>query len=520
MIDKRDLGTLHFIDKGAVGSVYRVAATPVPGAPPMAYKELLPELAPEARRQALHSMRTAIEFRSALSPADRDDLDEYTTWPTDLVQQGVEVCGLLMPLIPPEFFQVRRLPAGPPDTIVFNLSWLSAKDSQAQAAGVDRSNVRSLPVRIALLAQLAYAIGRLHKHGLVYGDLSLKNVALSTTRPPRIKLLDCDAAAPLSDLSRVQLHSPLFSPPEILNRSQSLQDTATDVFKLGLCVIRGLQQGRGATQARKADGLVGILDPSAVEVIRRAVGDDRSRRPTAKEVFGCLKQSLRAKASPPVVRSASLSRTALVRGQDVQLDWDVTGATEVHILGANGLDVAAPDPQRHKGQHVITPAASGDIVLQVSNHNGTVEAIAGTVQLYDLPPFDVSTLRLPRPVVPQVAPVGIPPVLSRLPAAPAVSTAAHPVRLPEMPALDRVVDALGSLRAAVAPFDRIDTAVFGAGQRMRHALDDCLDPRSHLISATADASTAARRILDTAVADLRDRAAEPRPTSATRKGPT
>jgi hypothetical protein len=462
MIRKKDLGAMKFIAKGAVGRVYALSTFRMPGCPPLAYKEVKQvapgELTQKDRDQALAAMTKSVAFRAGLTPADRDDLDRYTTWPIDMVEEHGEPCGLVMPLIPPEFFVKTRPLSGPSQSLVFDLSWLSAKEATAQAEGIDRSGVRDLLVRIALLAQLVYAVGRLHKHGAVYGDLSLKNAALAVN-PPRVKLLDCDAAAALSDPTRVQLHSPFFKPPEMVSRGQKLQDELTDVYKLGLCIIRGLQQGPGVTQTKLVDGLVGKLDAHAVDTVRRAVSSDRSLRPSAKDLFDCLERNLLAKASPPVLHSARLNRSVLLRGQDVEVTWEATGGRNVRILGPNGLEVAMPDPGVTPASLVVTPPASGAISVEVSNAHGCVVAVAGHTELYELPPFHVDVAGIARPVIPSLETVTIPAVLHSPPPAPMVSTAGHPAPRVAVPPLDALTDAIGVMRAAAAPFHRLSTAL-------------------------------------------------------------
>ncbi|GAA1286929.1 TIR domain-containing protein [Saccharothrix xinjiangensis] len=307
MIHKKDLGRLDFIAKGADGSVYALPDLRLPGCPPLAYKEAgqpaLREFSLPDWKRVLDAMARAVAFRSGLSPSDRDDLDECTTWPIDMVDDGGLPCGSVMPLLPPDFF-VRTNPAsGPRKDIPLDLSWLSAKDSQARAAGVDPTAFRDQRIRVVLLAELARALWRLHEHGIVYGDLNLRNVAFALG-PPRIKLLDCDATALLTDPTRRQLHSPFFSPPDTAGRWK-LQDDRTDVYKLALCVIRGLNPGPGATQHRDPTSLVGKLDPPAIEVVRRAVDVDPLRRPTARELFECLEWNLPANALPPERRPTS-----------------------------------------------------------------------------------------------------------------------------------------------------------------------------------------------------------------------
>jgi hypothetical protein len=515
MIRKKDLGRLERIGEGAVGTVDRVPTFTLPGGVPLAYKEVRADLAPAQRQVALDAMRRSVDFRAALPPADQDDLDAYTCWPLAMVEDRGAPCGLVMPLIPQDFFVTTNPPGRPPETLVFDLSWLSAKDSQARNKGIDRSGVQDVLVRIALLAQLVYAVGRLHKHGAVYGDLSLKNAALAVG-PPRVRLLDCDAAAGSADPTRVQFHSPFFMPPENASKAQKLQDDRTDVYKLGLCIVRGLQQGRGISQSRDPAPLAAVLDTAAVDAIARAVGDDRAARPSAKELFAALERNLRSKAAPPVLVSASLSRTALPRGTQVEVSWISSGGTEVRILGANGLSETLPDPGTPTGTHVITPRASGAVVVEIVNRHGSVQALAGPVSLYDLPPFSVDLTRLPRPHVPAMPPVPVPGVLERLPAVPVASTAGHPVPRIELPSLEPLADATRALRTTSSPIPRLDAAVADAARTVSSTLLPTDGPA--LAVAVADATARARTVLDHAWQDLRDRAARQR--NATPRGPT
>lgn len=445
MIAKSDLGRLEFIAKGAVGSVYRVHDYRVPG---LAYKEVRAadpqEFTPEKRMQALTSMRRAVDFRARLAAVDRHDLDKYTTWPIDMVEEAGEPRGVVMPLIPPDFFTRIRTTSGSRRDLVFDLSWLSAKESQARANGIDRSGFTDVATRLALLAQLVYAVGRLHRHGAVYGDLSLKNVALAV-RPPRVKLLDCDAAAALADRSRVQLHSPFFEPPENASGAQKLQDELTDIYKLGICIIRGLGQGAGVSQTRDPSSLIGVLDAAGVEVVTRAVGSARSDRPTVGELFDCLERNLLVKASPPMLKGAWLNREAVLRGAAVEVIWDCDGGRQIEISGPGGSRVVLADPGTGRASHVLTPAASGEIYVEVRNGNGRVRLMAGRVQLFDLPSCHVDLRGIAQPVVPKMPAVPLLPARA-LPPVPAMSTDQHPIPRITTPALAQLSAAAAVMR--------------------------------------------------------------------------
>jgi hypothetical protein len=100
--------------------------------------------------------------------------------------------------------------------------------------------------RLILLTKLACAIGLLHQHDWVFGNLNFSNVAFALD-PPRLMLIDCDNAAALADLRRRQPSTVFWDPPEcpIIPRStkwrqQELQDTVTDVYKLALAILRCL----------------------------------------------------------------------------------------------------------------------------------------------------------------------------------------------------------------------------------------------------------------------------------------
>ena len=427
-VRKSQLGPMTFIAQGAVGQVFRLDAAKIPGVKqrgPVAYKEIKAELQGSARDQAVHSMERAVALRDAMDSADRADLDLFTTWPFAVVEDQGATVGTLMPLIPSEFF-VTVTAGGNPKQEVFAYAFLSAAESYVRAMGIDRSLGDDPLVRMSLAAQLAYAIGLLHKHDIVYGDLSLQNVAIALSNKPNLLLLDCDAAAAVTDDKRHQLHSPGFKPPENLSGAQQKQDLKTDIYKLGLCILRGLVAGRGVTQLTDPGKLAGVLDGEGVRLITRALSVDRDARPTAKELCLYFEKLVVSKAQPPVIHEARLNRRAMARGQDVVVRWRAEGAGALRIQGLNGLSVQVQEPDGHPHGYAVTPTASGPIHVEVENRHGTVSVEAGYVDLYELPRFELEQATLPRPVIPALTPVILPAALSKLPTLPYVTVAAEP----------------------------------------------------------------------------------------------
>jgi hypothetical protein len=464
-VDFSRLGAMSQIASGGAGTVHRLTSYRLPGYPgEVAFKDVHPvgpTFPDGVRRQAIRAMEAAVAVRDGLPPPDRDLLDEFTTWPLSTVELNGATVGILMPLLPDDFFVTTKPPSGAGKRKVFELAFLSPTDDWARINGIDRTPMTDPLVRLSLNAQLTFVIGLLHKHGIVYGDLSLKNVAVAAN-PPRMRLLDCDATALVADSGRdKQMHSPTFKPPEIENGSKQLQDLETDAYKLGLCILRSMITGPGVTQLKDASELTrtNALDPTGVDLVTRALSAVPADRPTAKELSLYLERTVRARANPPQIHAATVSRSALLRGTDLQVTWSVDGATAVRILGPNGLCIDLAPGQT--SPWTITPPASGDIVVEATNRYGTEQLSAGHVSLYDLPPF--VTPALPRPQVPGVPAVRVPALSSPPPPRP-LTTALHPV--PRLPAPD-----MSGLLGAAGPILPADTFL-APGRRAATRLQD------------------------------------------------
>jgi hypothetical protein len=307
-VKRADLGSLVELAEGGYGKVYGAPQYHLPGDPvAIVFKAYTTAVAEQAR-----AAENAVSFRNRLDPADRADLDRCTLWPRALVEDRGAVAGLLMPLIPSEFFfEATDHATGGKSTKLRDLQWLIAAPAILADHGIaDIDNAE----RLVLLGHLVYAVGLLHEHGWVYGDLSFKNVAFALG-PPRIILLGCDDAADLRDPRRKQAHSIFWEPPE--SAQVSLQNKASDVYKLGLAILRCLSPGNGASTARDPSRLADRLDAAGVALISRAVGPDPARRPTAGELYaylyGIVPDSLKARMPPAGGRRAQVRPLARVR---------------------------------------------------------------------------------------------------------------------------------------------------------------------------------------------------------------
>ena len=444
------LGSRKYLAAGGFAEVFTVPGFSLPGdSTPLAYKRFTVDPAQQAGSAA-----DSVAFREQLSSAERAALDNWTVWPRALVTSSSgSACGLLMPLIPPEFFFQAPDQSGHLVRKPREMSWLVSSAEQRTAAQVDFGDI-SRTDRLVMLAQLAYIIGWLHKRGWVFGDLSFSN-AVFALNPPRILLLDCDGAAALAKRSRKQSSTPFWDPPECPieeppgGRKQDRQDDVTDVYKLGLAVLRCLTPGKGASSSRNLSRLGTELDAAGTALVARALSDDRGTRPRAKQLYSFLRQTARGRIAVPQISMAQLVTPRLIRGMDARIEWQIDQASEVEIRFGNNqaCTVALAD---HPQGCAFQPQRSGPVSIEARSHFGTARVELGDVTLYPRPEFQLNLTGLPALYVPEIdafSPPSLDATVAGRPRSPVG------VKMPKLPALHSadLVSTLSPALSGVAP---------------------------------------------------------------------
>ena len=464
MVAKTDLGSLASIASGGFGEVFRTGFR-LPGyRGALAYKELKSSLSQDKYSRAVEAMRQAVQLRDSMSDGDRSDLDEVTVWPLALVEEGGVVRGCLMPLIRPEFFAELHPPAtGKKDSRTRELGWLPARPAALQGAGFSQDQIdefSDLLVRMRIMVWLVYSVALMHKYGVVYGDMSLKNAVFCLGEYPRSVLMDCDGVARLDDASRRQANSPSFLAPECEEPGRNpfargrahFQDTRTDVYKLGLCVVRCLSRGRKATQLKSADHLTGTLSPECLDVIKASLSQDPDQRPTAKQLYQALNDFI-----VPVIHEFRVLDSVVPRDGGTMLVWNVSNATKAFIHGPNG-SVVPVDPLQ--GQHPVQVHDPTVFTLEICRGSQTVQQDSDLVRVFDVPKFDIESSKHYRSLsaslnTPRLPPVDISPILESFPRRPAVGIggdSAPEIMLPSIEDFVRRLDraSTGSYEAIVS----------------------------------------------------------------------
>ncbi len=476
-VKKTELGNLRPLAKGGYGEVFLVEGNPLPGdQTPLAYKEFTSDLDAQCR-----SAQAAVAFRDGLSQSDRDDLDRCAVWPRAIVLgPDGKISGLLMQLIPDAFrCELLDSATGKKGTKVRDLQWLGATRAQCDAAEIDLRPIE-LVERLILLGKLVYAVGRLHKHGWVFGDLSFRNAAFGLD-PPRVLLLDCDSAASLSDTRRRQTSTPNWDPPECpldlpagQRGQQDKQDDVTDVYKLGLAIVRCLTPGKGMTSTRNPGRLNDQLDAEGVALVRRALGQDRDERPTAKELYAYFCRIVSPEVRRPEVRYARLVTPLCIRGMDARVEWQIRDAEALTLTVAGGRPQTV-DLSTYPDGFTISKPEPGPVFIEVKNKFGALRVDLGEITLYQLPefrPFKVGTLA--RPGVPRLGAFTLEhmrPVLEAVPRVAAPEMPAVPP-LPTAGLIGHLNGAFGRDRVASVPLPRLDEAVTTASRLIASTLTE------------------------------------------------
>jgi hypothetical protein len=434
---------------GGFGTVYDVLGHPLSTyRGELVYKEIKQGIALKDRKASIRSYTFAVQYRQDLADVYRQRLDSATVWPLALVVDNSVVCGCLMPKLPKEYFyaELQGLGTRLHDRALANLS---RPHAAALKMGLDPDDW-DFGTRLQILANLANAVATLHELDLVYGDLSGKN-AVFRTSPSQVLLLDCDSTAHVQDASRRQGHTPFWTPPEHEQDPARQQDKRSDVYKLGLAVVRALTSGQGATQLRSVtDRHRAVLLPETVALIERALDRDPDARPTSREIADQLHRDANFLAQPPAIERADLSRRRALRNQDVEVTWTIRSrapltSLRLQVPDADGGSRMIDVQPRTADRHSFSLRGGGTVVVEAENRYGRATNVLGLVECIELPPFDLSLATLPLTEVPRLPRLALPAVLSRSVAVPRLSVP----EVPRLAGLDTpaLIEGLAQLRA-------------------------------------------------------------------------
>ncbi|GAU65709.1 serine/threonine-protein kinase [Streptomyces sp. NBRC 110611] len=286
------------LGQGGQGTVYQVANKKineaVGGGWDVVYKEYAAAVLPHLDPAALASR---VALTGTLGAAEGRWLCEKTAWPAAVVQRHGRTCGFLMRAVPDRFrFTFRSLAGGTAGTQrLANLEYLLNDDSYVAGIGLTISDRD----RLALLADLAATLTRLHRIGITVGDLSPKNLLFTTTPQPECFLIDCDAMRLHGSTVLPQAETPDWQVPA----GEEKATRTSDIYKFALLAIRLLAREQTATDP----AALAALSPELGALARTSLTADPARRPTpslwAEQLTAAGATASAAPAAPSAARS-------------------------------------------------------------------------------------------------------------------------------------------------------------------------------------------------------------------------
>jgi serine/threonine protein kinase len=279
------LGEMQLLGAGGMGAVYLLSSYNLANAAgPFVYKEYDPKILPDVSGQGLASV---IGVRERLGPQERQWLDGCTVWPLRIVEDRGAVTGIIMRLIPEDYYQQIVLPSGDPALLIRDLQSLLISRSRCKKYGYPFAEPRQ---RLQLCALFAYMVAFLHRRDIVFGDISPSNVLYRLMPETGLMLVDCDAIRKVGSAQVVpQGHTPDWFPPERFTKPQSVR---SDRYKLGLFILRVLSPGDGASVNRDPEAARPALDARGLQLLRASLSTDLDARTDAKTWYTYLRSVL------------------------------------------------------------------------------------------------------------------------------------------------------------------------------------------------------------------------------------
>lgn len=272
------LSRAECLGKGGQGTVWAVPDRMINGQWPVAFKEYSAECRRELNGSVLEEM---VAFVPGLPSGTGRWLCERLAWPAAVVADDQGRTGFLMRLVPDDFFVTSDLTGRKLAGFEFLLNGEGYLDRMGIAI-TDRQ-------RLQLLLDLSGTLAKLHRLGIVVGDLSPKNVLYRLEPEPGCFLIDCDAMRLKGRDALSQRETPDWALPE----GEELATRAGDSHKFGLLAIRllaGVQNTRDTGDAARVSTELGRLAEASLH-------DDPGLRPALSDWSRPLSRAIKGLAS-------------------------------------------------------------------------------------------------------------------------------------------------------------------------------------------------------------------------------
>ncbi|MFJ5032825.1 DUF4189 domain-containing protein [Streptomyces sp. NPDC088560] len=262
------------LGQGGQGAVHQVLNKKInradSGGWDVVYKEYNSTVLPQLEATALE---LAVELLVEPGFGEGQWLCEKTAWPAAVVRRQGQACGFLMRAVPDRFqFTLRSLAgSGTGNQRLANLEYLLNDDAYVAGIGLTISDRD----RLALLADLAATLTRLHRIGITVGDLSPKNLLFATAPRPECFLIDCDAMMLRGRTVLPQAETPDWQLPA----GEPKATPPGDIYKFTLLAIRLFAREQTADDPAALTG----ISPALAALARAGLSPAPASRPTPSQ---------------------------------------------------------------------------------------------------------------------------------------------------------------------------------------------------------------------------------------------
>lgn len=289
-VSESDLGQRTEIGSGGMARVYAVPELILPEAPGrrFVYKKFRAKVRPIPS----HGLLTLVRLYDAFEQGQQEAFTRAFNWPVRVVtDSGDGAAGVILPILPDAYFLDLKLSSGTRKRKPAEAQFLFMHRTYCARVGVPFLDEQQ---RRQICRSLSYALGLLDRADVVYGDLSARNLLFRVSPRPGVMLVDCDAVRPRGGAAAFghQPHSPDWEPPEALlarrrrdSTGYSIQNKATDRYKLGLAILRILTPGEGCSTNTDPEVARPHLPTHLHELLKRSLSNDPSQRPSAREWY-------------------------------------------------------------------------------------------------------------------------------------------------------------------------------------------------------------------------------------------
>ena len=245
-------------------------------------------------------LAATIGLLDSMAPHDRAFITSRAVWPHTLVKDKGSFGGFLMPLLPSDYFCLHGGKGSPIEgmndwnKLTFRKAWMNNPNLESNSPALwypagkdfDSLNANEKKKRVSLLKllkDLAQVFETLHKHNIVVGDVSGRNILWSRQTGDSVMLIDCDGCRIDKTVGVTKAkQSPEWFDPH-LNGPTNIE---SDLYKMAIAIYRGYFSDSLGKPENNSVPLASNADREIQRLALRGVG--QSARPTASEWVNAL----------------------------------------------------------------------------------------------------------------------------------------------------------------------------------------------------------------------------------------